>query len=51
MVFGQELACSIPHLGGPRIQATQVQLINQLTMSLPNSQPRDMGITELVSPL
>ena len=45
------LVCSICQLWGPGIQATQVQLFKQFTMSLPNSQPRGMGIMGLISPL
>ena len=51
MVFGQELACSICQLWGPGIQAAQVQLIKQFAMSLPNCQPRGMGIMGLICPL
>ena len=50
MVFSQEPVCSICQLWGPRIQATQVQLIKQFTMSLPNYQPRGMGIMGLNQP-
>ena len=49
MVLGQELACGICQLQGPGIQATQVQLIKQFTVSLPNCQPRGMGIMGLIS--
>ena len=51
MVFGQEPASSVCQLRGPGIQATQVQFIKQFTMSLPNCQPRGMGIVGLISPL
>ena len=50
MVFGQESVCCICQLRGPRIQATSVQLIEQFTMSLPNCQPRGMGIMGLIIP-
>ena len=50
MVFGQELAGSIRQLGGPGIQATQVQFIKQFTMSLPHSQSGGMVILGLISP-
>ena len=50
MVFGQELAGSIYQLRGPGIQATQVQFIEQFTMSLPNGQSGGMGILRLITP-
>ena len=51
MVFSQEPASSVCQLWGPGIQATLVQFIKQFTMSLPNCQPRGMGIMGLISPL
>ena len=50
MVFGQEPVSSIHQLRGPGIQATQVQLVKQFTMSLPNCQPRGMGIMDSSAP-
>ena len=50
MLFGQELVGSICYLGGPRVQPTQIQFIEQFTMSLPNSQSGGMGTLGLVTP-
>ena len=50
MVFSQEPMSSIHQLGGPEIQATQLQFIKQFTMSLPNGQPRGMGLWDSSAP-
>ena len=51
MVFSQEPVDSICQLGGPGLPATQVQFIEQFTMSLLNGQSGGMGILGLISPL
>ena len=50
MVFVQELAGCIHQLRDPRIQATQVQFIEQFTMPLPHCQPKGMEIWGLIGP-
>ena len=42
MVLSQELAAAICQLWRPRVQPTQIQFIEQFSMSLPNSQFRGM---------
>ena len=49
--LARSCAGSICQLGGPGVQATQVQFIEQFTMSLPNGQSGGMGILGLISPL